>query len=92
MDTLNNYIKLLIKDALDATGFENISVYPWGDELTQLQGFFPEGMPCCAGYAWGYYMIKYYLKKIGKSIVEATLTPLIEIMKEIGDFWYEGTA
>lgn len=89
MDTLNNYIKPLIKNVLDVTGFDNISAYLWGDELAQLQGFFPQGMPYCAGYACGYYMIKHYLKKTGKSIVEATLTSATDILKEIEDFWNE---
>ncbi|KGM92855.1 Zn-dependent protease [Clostridium novyi A str. 4552] len=92
MDTLNNYIKPLIKDVLNVTGFDNISSYLWGDELAQLQGFFPQGMPYCAGYACGYYMIKHYLKKTGKSIVEATLTPSSNILKEIEDFWNEKSA
>ena len=92
METLNEYIKPLIKDVLDATGFENISAYLWGDELAQLQGFFPQGMPYCAGYACGYHMIKHYLKKTGKSIVEATLTPASDILKEIEDFWNEQSA
>ncbi len=34
-------------------------------------------------------MVNHYLKKTGKSIVEATLTPTSEIMKEIEDFWDE---
>lgn len=89
MDTLNNYIKPLIKDVLDIAGFDNISAYLWGDELAQLQGFFSQGMPYCAGYACGYHMIKHYLKKTGKSIVEATLTPASDILKEIEDFWNE---
>ncbi|MGO5056570.1 DUF2268 domain-containing protein [Clostridium sporogenes] len=87
IDTLNDYIKPIVKDALDATGLENIASYLWGDELAQLQGYFPVGLPYCAGYACGYYMIKHYLKKTGKSIEEATLTPASEIMKEIEDFW-----
>lgn len=92
MDTLNNYIKPLIKEVLDVTGFDNISSYLWGDELAQIQGFFPQGMPYCAGYACGYHMIKYYLKKTGKSIVEATLTPASEILTEIEGFWNEESA
>ncbi|MGO5072455.1 DUF2268 domain-containing protein [Clostridium sporogenes] len=87
IDTLNDYIKPIVKDALEATGFENITSYLWGDELAQLQGYFPVGLPYCAGYTCGYYMIKHYLKKTGKSIEEATLTPASEIMKEIEDFW-----
>ncbi|MGL5087731.1 MAG: DUF2268 domain-containing protein, partial [Clostridium sp.] len=92
MDTLNNYIKPLIKDVLDITGFENISSYLWGDELAQQQGYFSQGMPYCAGYACGYHMIKYYLKKTGKSIVEATLIPGVNILKEIEGFWNEESA
>lgn len=87
MATLNDYIKPLIKDVLDVTGFENISSYLWGDELAQQRGYFPQGMPYCAGYACGYHMIKHYLKKTGKSIVEATLTSAGDILKEIEDFW-----
>lgn len=89
MKTLNTYIKPLMKDVLDVTGFENISAYLWGDELAQLQGFFPQGMPYCAGYACGYYMIKYYLEKTGESIVEATLTPASDILQKIEGFWDE---
>ncbi|WMJ80537.1 DUF2268 domain-containing protein [Clostridium sp. MB40-C1] len=89
MDTLNDYIKPIIRDALDVTGLESITAYLWGDELAQLQGYFPVGLPYCAGYACGYYMIKHYLKKTGKSIEEATLTSASEIMKEIEDFWDE---
>ncbi|WP_375293641.1 hypothetical protein [Clostridium estertheticum] len=37
-------------------------------------------------------MIKYYLKKTGKSIVEATLTPASEILREIEGFWDEESA
>lgn len=47
----------------------------------------PQGMPYCAGYACGYHMIKQYLKKTGKSVVEAALIPASDILKEIDDFW-----
>ncbi|SHJ94453.1 Uncharacterized protein YjaZ [Clostridium cavendishii DSM 21758] len=87
INTLNNYIKPIIKEALDVQGLPNISAYLWGDEFAQLQGYFPVGLPYCAGYACGYYMIKHYLQKTGKSIEEATLIPASEIMKEMDDFW-----
>lgn len=32
-------------------------------------------------------MVKYYLEKTGKSIVEATILPAEEIFKEIEGFW-----
>lgn len=89
LDTLNNYIKPIMKEGLDAKGLENITAYLYGDEFAKLQGYFPVGLPYCAGYACGYYMIKHYLKKTGKSIEEATLTTTSEIMKEIEGFWDE---
>lgn len=89
METLNNYIKPIIKGGLDATGLDNITAYLYGDEIAKHQNYFPVGLPYCAGYACGYYMIKHYLKKTGKSIVEATLLPASEIMREIEDFWDE---
>lgn len=87
MDTLNDYIKPIIKEGLNETGFDNITAYLYGDEMAQMQGYYPVGLPYCAGYACGYHMIKYYLKKTGKSIVEATLLPYDEIINEIKDFW-----
>lgn len=89
--TLNEYIKPLMQDALDVTGFENISAYMYGDELAKMRNFFPVGLPYCAGYACGYYLIKYYLKISGKSIVEATFTPSEEILNETKEFWNEET-
>lgn len=89
--TLNEYIKPLVKDALNAQGFDNISAYMYGDKMAKMQNFFPVGLPYCAGYACGYYLIKYYLKKSGKSIVEATLTPSQEILNETEGFWDEET-
>lgn len=91
VQTLNEYIKPLMQDALHVTGFENISAYMYGDELAKMQNFFPVGLPYCAGYACGYYLIKYYLKVSGKSIVEATLTSSEEILNETKEFWNEET-
>lgn len=88
-ETLNEYIKPLILEALDVKGFDNISSYMYGDEMAKMQNFIPAGMPYCAGYACGYYMVKYYLKKTGKSIVEATILPAEEILREIDGFWEE---
>ncbi|SDP82810.1 Predicted Zn-dependent protease [Clostridium gasigenes] len=88
-ETLNDYIKPIIKDGLNVTGMDNITAYLYGDEMAEMQGYFPIGLPYCAGYACGYYMIKHYLKKTGKSIEEATVTPASEITKVIEDFWSE---
>lgn len=48
-------------------------------------------MPYAAGYACGYYLIKYYLEKTGKNIFEATITPANQILDEIKEFWDEET-
>ena len=90
-ETLNGYIKPLMQDALDVQGFDSITSYMYGDELAQMQNYIPVGMPYCAGYACGYHMVKYYLNKTGKSIVEATILPAEEILKEINGFWEETT-
>lgn len=87
METLNDYVKPIIKDNLNVQGLESITAYLYGDEIATAQGYFPEGLPFCAGYACGYHMIKYYLEKTGKSIVEASLMPYEEIKKELAGFW-----
>lgn len=87
IDTLNDYIKPIIREGLGAQGLDNITAYLYGDEMAKMQNYFPVGLPYCAGYACGYHMIKYYLNKTEKSIIEATLTPTSEILKETEDFW-----
>ncbi len=66
---------------------DQITAYLYGDELAQLQGYFPVGLPYCAGYACGYDMIQYYLKKTGDSIVKATIRPAEEILETIREYW-----
>lgn len=87
IETLNTYIKPIIKSGLKETGFQNIISYLYGDDIAKMQGYFPVGLPYCAGYACGYYMIKYYLEKTNKSIVEATLLPYSEIIEVVRGFW-----
>lgn len=91
MSTLNNQIKPLLEDKLDRSGFHQISPYLYGDEITKLQYGEPVGMPYAGGYACGYYLIQYYLKKTGKSIIEATITPAELILAETKEFWHEIT-
>ena len=40
-------------------------------------------------HACGYHLIKHYLQKTGKNIVEATLLPAKEILNATEDFWNE---
>ena len=90
-ETLNEYIKPLMQSSLEVQGFEGITAYMYGDEIAKMQNYIPAGMPYCAGYACGYYMVKYYLEKTGKNIIEATILPAEEILKEIDGFWEEIT-
>lgn len=89
MQTLNEYIKPLLHEGLGVQGMDNLNAYLYGDEMAVLQGFEPVGMPYCAGYACGYHLIKHYLHKTGKSIVEATILPAQEILDATEDFWNE---
>lgn len=85
--TLNDYVKPIIREGLGVQGMDNLNAYLYGDEMAALQGFAPVGLPYCAGYACGYHLIKHYLKKTGKSIVEATILPACEILNAAEDFW-----
>lgn len=90
-ETLNRRIKPVLKEQLHLTGFNNIAPYLYGDEIAKLQNFKPVNMPYSAGYACGYYLIQYYLKKTGRTIFEATITPAAEILDEVKEFWNEET-
>ncbi len=85
--TLNDYVKPIIKENLGVQGLEGITSFLYGDDIAVAQGYFPEGLPFCAGYACGYHMIKHYLNKTGKSIIGATLMPYEDIKKELARFW-----
>lgn len=89
MDVLHKKIKPVIKQGLQVTGLAGITSYLYGDEMGELQGYEPVGLPYCSGYACGYYMIKHFLNKTGKNIIEATLLPADQILKEIEAFWDE---
>ena len=49
--------------------------------MAALQNYPQVGLPYCSGYACGYHLIKHYLQKTGKNIVEATLLPAKEILE-----------
>lgn len=80
-------IKEIIHDGLEVTGFDNITSYLYGDEMAEIQQFPKVGLPYCAGYATGYYLIKHYLEKTKIPIEEATILPAKEILDEVEDFW-----
>ena len=55
--------------------------------MARIQHFPEVGLPYCAGYAIGYYLIKYYLEKTGVPIEKATILPAAEILNEVKEFW-----
>lgn len=67
--------------------FNKLSAFLYGDEIITMRGGNGVGMPYCGGYACGYALIAYYLRKTGKSIYSATITPTKEILSETEDFW-----
>ncbi len=87
METLENVIKPAIRENLMESDFKKLSGYLYGDETMAMRGVKPVGMPYCAGYACGYYLIKHYLRKTGKNIYQATIISTEEILKESEDFW-----
>ncbi|WP_130860661.1 DUF2268 domain-containing protein [Gracilibacillus phocaeensis] len=90
--TLNNVIKPIIKEHLEITGLPHIMAYLYGDDVAKIQGLpIAGGVPHSAGYVCGYYLVKYYLQKTGKSIVEATTLPADDILREVEEYWDEET-
>ena len=87
-ELLNATIKPLIRKNLMTNDFQTLSSYLYGDDIMVLRGAKPIGMPYCGGYACGYALIQHYLKKTGKTIYEATITPTAEILSETEDFWF----
>lgn len=86
---LDDYIKPITKEGLKVQGMDQITSYLYGDDIAKQQGYYPVGLPFCAGYACGYYMIKYYLEKTGDDIKTATIRPAQEILNHIKNFWDE---
>jgi hypothetical protein len=77
----------LIGQNLEATGFDVIRGYLFGDDLAERGGFLPAGgMPPYGGYATGYYVVQAFLKRSGLSIEEATFLPAKEIVNGSGYF------
>lgn len=86
-ETLKKVIKPMIKEHLQESDFMKLSSFLYGDEIMAMRGAVAIGMPYCGGYACGYDLIQYYLKKTGKSIYEATITPTKDILSQVEDYW-----
>ncbi|NGP46219.1 hypothetical protein G4V62_15125 [Bacillaceae bacterium SIJ1] len=76
----------VIGDALDVKGFADVSSYMFGDEIAEKRGYTPVGLPFCAGYAVGYYVVRSFLNRTNKSIYESTLLSSEEIIRGSGVF------
>ena len=77
----------LIGPGLQATGFDVIRGYIFGDALAERGGFRPVGgMPTFGGYAIGYHVVQAFLRRSGLSIEEATFLPAQEIVQGSGFF------
>lgn len=78
--------KVIFKEGLKRTGFNTIRGYIFGGEIAEEYGLDAVNVPKYAGYALGYRVMQAYLKKTGKSVVEATLIPTDEIIAVSGYF------
>jgi uncharacterized protein YjaZ len=77
----------MIGKGLEATGFDVIRSYIFGDALAERSGYKPlGGMPTYGGYAIGYHVVQAFLKRSGRSIEEATFLPATEIVAGSGFF------
>lgn len=76
----------VIAGALDATGFNVVRGYIFGDVIAQAMGRPAQGVPNFAGYAVGYHVVRRYLERSGTTAVEATFVPAREIIAESGYF------
>jgi uncharacterized protein YjaZ len=68
--------KRLIHAALDETNFHKMRLYIFGDTMSGQA----LGVPDFAGYALGFRIVQAYLRRTGKSVVEATFVPAREII------------
>jgi uncharacterized protein YjaZ len=74
-------VKPRYKEAFHVTGFNEIRGYIFGDLEGDVPSFTKVGLPPYAGYSVGYRVVKEYLRRTGKSAVEATCTPWQEIIE-----------
>jgi uncharacterized protein YjaZ len=75
--------KSIIRDSLNLTGFNTIRSYIFGD---LIPGAPQTGVPPLGGYAIGYRVVKAYVKRTGKSVVDSSFVPAKEIIEESGFF------
>lgn len=74
--------KGIIGGALDVSCFDKVRPYIFGDDASGFAGDAPIGLPFCAGYTIGFHVVQSYLRRTGRTIVEATFTPAAGIVAE----------
>lgn len=75
-------IKKIYKAALGVKGFDAVRPYIFGDAKSGAS----LGLPNTAGYAVGYHVVKAFMERTGRDIIEATFTPPERIIGESGFF------
>jgi uncharacterized protein YjaZ len=86
-ETSLNTARQLIGANLQATGFNVIRGYIFGDAMAEQGAFEPVGgMPTYGGYAVGYHVVQAFLQRSGLSVEEATFVPTNEIVSGSGFF------
>jgi len=73
-DEQHEQVKPIYREALSTTGFPVIMGYMFGNPQA--------GIPAYAGYSVGYRVVNEYLRRSGKTAVEATYRPWREIIDE----------
>ena len=70
-----------LRDALEVSGFNEIRGYIFGDWAAARFGYEPRGLPDFVGYSMGYRLVREYLRRTGRSAVEASYVPWGEIVE-----------
>jgi uncharacterized protein YjaZ len=76
-------VKAIFREALNLTGFNTIRGYIFGD---LIPGAPQTGVPPLGGYAIGYRVVKAYVKRTGKSVIDTSFVPAKQIIEESGFF------
>ncbi|HLG61704.1 MAG TPA: DUF2268 domain-containing putative Zn-dependent protease, partial [Ktedonosporobacter sp.] len=65
----------VISGTLEVSGINAVCSYIFGDTIAARWGLPKAGVPDFAGYAIGYRVVRRYLQRTGRSVVEATFLP-----------------
>ncbi|RIH88298.1 hypothetical protein Mterra_01003 [Calidithermus terrae] len=79
-------LKPRFAEALEATGFDTLRGYVFGDWAAEQFGYPKQGIPDYAGYTFGYAVVRAFLHRTGTSAAEATYLPWRQIVEESGFF------